>query len=209
MILKHFFTIRAFYYRVYLYIRCRGGGAALRGCGGGHHVGRWWRSSCRVLLLFVVVVAVLVVVVLLIMSGGCRGVGSDGVVVVVAYGVPFGALWSLLMVSGCCSSVRVVFVACRGCGVVLVALMVSGVCRGVLPILSGVLLFVVVGCRESAGGALRCGRFFVVVLMGRPSRCQFVDCRGCGGLWRAIGEATPPPASFHGGPGTPTHISAW
>lgn len=83
-------------------------------------------------LLFVVVVSVLVVVLLLIMSGGCRGVGSDGVGVVVAYGVPFGVLWSLLMVSGCCSSVRVVFVACRGCGGVLVALMVSGVCRGVL-----------------------------------------------------------------------------
>ena len=61
-----------------------------------------------------------------------RGVGSDGVGVVVAYGVPFGALWSLLMVSGCCRLPVVVFVACRGCGGVLVALMVSGVCRGVL-----------------------------------------------------------------------------
>lgn len=84
------------------------------------------------MLLFVVVVSVLVVVLLLIMSGGCRGVGSDGVGVVVAYGVPFGALWSLLMVSGCCRLPVVVFVACRGCGGVLVALMVSGVCRGVL-----------------------------------------------------------------------------
>jgi len=106
-------------------------------------------------LLFVVGVSVLVVVLLLIMSGGCRGVGSDGVGVVVAYGVPFGVLWSLLMVSGCCRLPVVVFVACRGCGGVLVALMVSGVCRGVLPILSGVLLFVVVVALRGGGVGCR------------------------------------------------------